>query len=182
MFVTQQKLFALISMPHSGVYDTAHRIFQRSSFFPFKGPIRCRGFGEELFAVLNVHNYRLSTGAYLKELRRFLRRHGGKPVHLVVNLVLYREGSHAIDDIIRELNRAGLDIHYLVTRSNFVNREVLGEEALQALQALIKQGVMHVNDTLVMGSRVRLEQRAEELREEIRKVLLLPSGDAQKTH
>lgn len=171
MFVTRQKLFALVSMPHSGIYDAAHRIFQRSSFFPFKGPIRCAGFREELFAVLNVHNYRLPTRDYLRYMRRFIRRHGGKEMHLVLNLVMYQEGPHAIGEIIRELNRSGLNIHYLVMTSNYVTREVLAPSAVAAFEGLVKQGVIHVNETLVMGSQVRLDQRAEELRELIRQVL-----------
>ncbi|SHL92376.1 hypothetical protein SAMN05444266_105486 [Chitinophaga jiangningensis] len=171
MFVARQKLFVLVSLPHSGIYDTAHRIFQRSSFFPFKGPIRCAGFGEALFAVLNVHNYRLSTREYLRELRRFLRRHGGKEVHLVLNLVLYTEGTHAMGEVIRELNRTSLDIHYLVLQSNYINRQVMSSELLAVLKGWIKQGTVHVNDTLVMGSQIRLDQRAEELCAVIRQVV-----------
>ncbi|MBV7528703.1 hypothetical protein [Chitinophaga sp. sic0106] len=104
-------------------------------------------------------------------MRRFIRRHGGKEMHLVLNLVMYQEGPHAIGEIIRELNRSGLNIHYLVMTSNYVTREVLAPSAVAAFEGLVKQGVIHVNETLVMGSQVRLDQRAEELRELIRQVL-----------
>ncbi|WP_143159958.1 hypothetical protein [Chitinophaga jiangningensis] len=84
---------------------------------------------------------------------------------------MYTEGTHAMGEVIRELNRTSLDIHYLVLQSNYINRQVMSSELLAVLKGWIKQGTVHVNDTLVMGSQIRLDQRAEELCAVIRQVV-----------
>ncbi|MBV8254657.1 MAG: hypothetical protein JO154_18800 [Chitinophaga sp.] len=171
MFVNLHKLIVFVSIPNGGVYDTAHRVFERSSFFPFKGPITVPKFGSQRFAILNVNNSRLSTLDYLPELLRFIAMHERAECCLVLNLVLYDYGPHHIGPIIHRLNRSQFEVHYIVVSSNYQDKRIITDEMIATLAAMVQRGVIHVNNTLVRGSSVRLKQRADEISQLIKAIL-----------
>ncbi|RAJ85491.1 hypothetical protein CLV59_102194 [Chitinophaga dinghuensis] len=171
MFVNLHKLIAFVSIPNGGIYDTAHRVFERSSFFPFKGPITVPKFGSQRFAILNLNNSRVYTRDYLPELLRFIAIHERTECCLVLNLVLYDYGPHHIGPIVNRLNRSQFDVHYIIVSSNYGDNRIITDEMTANFAGMVQRGVIHVNDTLVRGAVIRLKQRADEISQMIKEIL-----------
>jgi Mg2+/Co2+ transporter CorC len=89
---------------------------------------------------------------------------------------MYLDGPHSIKPIVEYLNKSRLEAHYIVLISNYENGRIITAEMIAQLTALVKLGTVHINDMLVKGSRVRLQQRADDVSRLMKEIVEQQAG------
>ncbi|MFB6456000.1 hypothetical protein ACE38W_12075 [Chitinophaga sp. Hz27] len=129
-----------------------------------KAPFAISRFGlHNKFAVMGTNNWRLTTQEFISELIKVLASHKEMGVHFVLNLALYLDGPHDISEIIQVLNRHTYKVHYFVLVNNYLDDRKITEDMQETLQELVQRGSIHMVDTLVRNSSIRMDQRADSI-------------------
>ena len=160
-----RKLFVIVGYPHTGKTKTIRHIFQRKHFFPFKQPFKAAGLDNEEFIVINISDHNLRTESSLLRITSVMQYHIASSASFLVVLSLAFDNSiRDVKKILAYFNQSGFDIHYLVLYSSWRDKRVISEQDMALLEQHITQGPIQVLERLVTKSELRFNQRAEELR------------------
>jgi hypothetical protein len=170
MFVTPRKFFVIVGYPHTGKGKTTQQIFGRSMFFPFKKPIQTASFGKEQFVIVFPRNHGIND--YLTRIQTLIQFHreADTSFFIVLNL-LPGDGIRHIDSILAYFNQSAFDIHYLLLSSSWYDKKMMSAADMELFEETVKNGTIEVLDRVITKSLQRFNERVEEVKQAMLKVL-----------
>ncbi|MBC9931678.1 hypothetical protein [Chitinophaga qingshengii] len=149
-----------------------HEIFARKNFSPLKDPFTPVVFPGKKFVVINKTNRRCAPAALCTHISQVMRRHLCSSAAFMLTLSLILDGGpRDATSVIQYLESTGFRVHYLVLASSWADKQIIREEDLEQLRAMIRRGHVHYFDLLVTRSPLRFQQRTEAVVALIRAVL-----------
>lgn len=167
-----RKLFVIVGDPHSGKTRTIQYLFQRKQFYLFKQPIKLDALWKEKFIVVNAPDPYCRADDQLSRIKSVIQYHTASDTSFLFNLNLVLDNSvFDIRKILLYFNQSAFEVYYLVLYSSWFDKKVMSEENIIQLQQLVENGSIHIFERLVTQSGLRFNERVEEVKEIIAKIL-----------
>jgi len=167
-----RKLFVIVGDPHSGKTRTIQNLFQRKRFYLFKQPIKLDALWKENFIVVNTPDPYCRSDDQLSRIKSVIEYHAVSDTSFLFSVSLVIDNSaFDIGQIVSYFNQSAFEVHYLVLYSSWYDKKVISEENIFRLQQLVGNGSIHIFERLVTQSGLRFNERVEEVKEAIGRIL-----------
>ncbi len=167
-----RKLFIIVGNPHSGKMRTLQYLFRRKRFYLFKQPIKLDALWSEKFIVVNARSPYSRADEQLHRIRSVIQYHTVSDTSFLINLNLVLDNSaFDIRKILSYFNQSAFEIYYFVLYSSWFDKRVICGEHIAQLEQLVENGSIHILERLVTQSGLRFNERVEELKEAIGRIL-----------
>lgn len=167
-----RKLFVIVGESHSGKTRTIQYLFQRKQFYLFKQPIKLDALWNKKFIVVNTPDPYCRADDQLNRIKSVIQYHTASDTSFLFSLNLVLDNSaFDIRKILLYFNQSAFEVYYFVLYSSWFDKKVIREEHIFQLQQLAENGSIHLFDRLVTQSGLRFNERVEEVKEAIGKIL-----------
>ncbi|HEY9258265.1 hypothetical protein [Chitinophaga sp.] len=144
-------------------------------FFPFKQPIKAASFGEDQFVIIFSRYHNSDDNLmHIKTIIEF-HRESETSFFVVMNLVP-GNSVRDVQSILEYFSQSGFEIHYLVLSSSWYDKKMISAADMELFEETAENATVHLLDRVVTKSSQRFNERIEEVKDTVVKVLKKKRG------
>lgn len=124
----------------------------------------------EQFIIISSHYYVAET--YLHRIKTLIELHAASNTSFIITLnLLFDNSRRSIEKILAYFSQSGFEMHYLVLSSGWREKKVISKADMAHFEQQVINGTVHLLDRVVTQSELRFNERTEEVKETILRVL-----------